>query len=182
MEINMRIFNTLLCAVSLIALCACHSAPPAKTAEQQAAEAAALAATPQIEVLAKHRTLATYEGTHYRPCLGRTALCPKDCGSSGEFARFTIDKYVSFESDSPYAEKQKFFLVQVSDYYKNPVGVEALNQTISRLEKGDKVYLDWNHVYVTHDGMSTPAHPVVRLEKIMPAVEEPAAPQTGKQK
>ncbi len=120
----------------------------------------------KVQVLAKHRTIATYEGTQYRLCMGRTTLCPDRCGDSGEFARFKIDQYTAFEKNSQYGEKRDEFLIQVSDYNKKPIGDPAVSKTVQSLKTGDKVTLWWDHLYVTKDGVSAPRYPLVKLEKL----------------
>jgi hypothetical protein len=54
------------------------------------AKDAAEEAKEKRELLANHETLAAFDGLNYRLCMGRTALCPKQCGHSGEFAIFTV--------------------------------------------------------------------------------------------
>ena len=151
-------------------LCGCHSGKPAGSIEKNAKEAVAPAvqstSLKKTELLARHQTIATFEGVEYQLCKGRTSLCPKECGNSGEFATFKIDKYQNYKSYSPYGEQQKSFTIQISDYDKKPVGDKALNQTIAGLKKGDKVYLDWTHLYVSENGVSAPQYPVMRLENM----------------
>jgi hypothetical protein len=119
------------------------------------------------ELLANHETLAVFDGVEYRLCKGRTALCPKDCGDSGEFATFTVRKYLKYEKPGEYGDpKQVDFLVQISDYYKKPKGDASILKTVSGLKKGDYVLLSWHHDYVTKDGVSSPERPITKLEPI----------------
>jgi hypothetical protein len=119
------------------------------------------------ELLANHETLAVFDGLKYRLCMGRTALCPKQCGHSGEFATLTVKKYLKYEKLGQYGDpEQKTFLVQVSDYDKKPKGDPKILETVKGLKKGDYVLLSWHHDYVTKEGASSPERPIVKLESI----------------
>ena len=119
------------------------------------------------ELLANHETLAVFDGVDYRLCRGLTALCPKDCGDSGEFANFAVKKYLKYEKLGQYGDpEQQTFLVQVSDYYKKPKGNAEILKTVKALTKGDYVLLSWHHDYVTKAGTSSPERPIVKLEAI----------------
>jgi hypothetical protein len=134
------------------------------------------------ELLAKHETLAVFEGVNYRLCRGLTSRCPKQCGDSGEFASFGVKKYLKYEKPGEYGDpKQETFLVQVSDYDKLPKGDSKILKTVKSLKKGDYVLLSWNHDYVTKAGTSSPERPIVKLEKIGQAkVKELLAPGAGR--
>ena len=119
------------------------------------------------ELLANHETLAVFDGLKYRLCMGLTALCPKECGHSGEFAIFTVKKYLKYEKLGQYGDsEQRDFLVQVSDYDKKPKTDPKILETVKGLKKGDYVLLSWHHDYVTRDGASFPERPIVKLTKI----------------
>jgi hypothetical protein len=129
------------------------------------------------ELLARHETLAVFEGVHYRLCMGLTSRCPKECGDSGEFASFGIKKYLKYEKPGQYGDpKQQTFLVQVSDYDKRPKGDPKILETVKSLKKGDYVLLSWHHDYVTKEGSSFPERPLVKLEKIGKAKAEELMP------
>jgi len=129
--------------------------------------AAAEEPTEKRQLLAKHETLAVFDGLKFRLCMGRTALCPERCGDSGEFATFTVKKSLKYEKHGQYGDpKQENFLVQVSDYDKNPKGDPKILETVKGLKKGDYVLLSWHHDYVTKEGVSSPERPIVKLEKI----------------
>ena len=49
------------------------------------------------EMLAKHQTVAQFQGVEYQQCRGLTSLCPDQCGGSGDFASFRILKYLAYE-------------------------------------------------------------------------------------
>jgi hypothetical protein len=119
------------------------------------------------QLLSEHHTLASFNGVEFRLCRGRTALCPERCGHSGNFAGFTIKKYVKYKKHGEYGDpEQKSFHVQVSDFDKEPIGDVAIAKTIAGLKKGDVVLLSWNHDYVTKDGSSFPERPIVSLKKV----------------
>ncbi len=123
----------------------------------------------QRELLSRHETLAVFDGVDFRLCRGRTALCPEQCGDSGEFASFTIKKYLKYEKLGQYGDpEQRNFLVQVSDFHRKPKGDPKILETVKGLEKGDHVLLSWNHDYVTKQGTSSPERPIVKLEKVTP--------------
>ncbi len=119
------------------------------------------------ELLARHETLAVFEGVNYRLCRGLTSRCPKACGDSGEFASFGIKKYLKYEQPGQYGDsEQETFLVQVSDYDKRPKGDSKILETVKSLNKGDHVLLSWHHDYVTKEGASFPERPIVKLQKV----------------
>ena len=119
------------------------------------------------ELLSEHHTVAVFDGVEFRLCRGRTALCPENCGHSGNFAFFTVKKYVKYEKHGEYGDpQQKSFVVQVSDFDKMPFGNPEISKTIAGLKKGDLVHLSWNHDYVTKNGTSSPERPIVKLEKM----------------
>ena len=140
------------------------------------------------QLLANHETLAVFDGVNYRLCMGRTALCPKQCGHSGEFANFVIKRYLKYEKPGQYGDpKQKNLLVQVSDYDKKPKGDPKILETVKGLKKGDYVFLSWHHDYVTREGASYPERPIVKLESIGKEKAEellsaPAAPAAKEEK
>lgn len=126
-----------------------------------------------VKLLADHQTLAVLGGIDFRLCRGLTSLCPKECGHSGEFANFTIKKYLKYKKHDQYGDpEQTEFLIQVSDYNKKPKGDPAIAKTVGALKKGDFVLLSWRHDYVTKDGTSSPDRPIVLLEKIDKAKAE----------
>jgi hypothetical protein len=121
------------------------------------------------ELLANHETVAVFDGLNYRLCRGRTALCPERCGDSGEFANFAIKKYLKYEKPGRYGDpEQPSFLIQVSDFHRQPKGDPKILETVKSLQKGDYVLLSWHHDYVTKQGASFPERPIVKLEKLAP--------------
>lgn len=127
---------------------------------------AADSAVEQRKLLAEHETIARLEEVQYRKCLGLTALCPDQCGHSGEFARFKILKYTRFQQHGKYGERETSFAIQVSDFSKKPKGDPAILAAVATLAPGDHVRLWWRHEYVTRNGASGPERPVVKIEKL----------------
>ena len=119
------------------------------------------------KILSKHITISTYEGAQFRRCRGLTGRCPENCGNSGEFARFTINEYLTYEKPGKYGDpKQKQYLIQISDFHKKPKGDADILKVIKGITKGDKVHLAWNHYYVTRKGSSFPERVVKELKKL----------------
>ena len=46
----------------------------------------------QRKLLSSHETVAVFDGINERMCNGATGRCPWECGSSGDYATFTIKK------------------------------------------------------------------------------------------
>ena len=134
----------------------------------------------KTQLLSAHETEAVFAGIEYRRCRGLTGRCPERCGSSGEYARFTIAKYLKYAKPGKYGDaKAKDRLIHISDFHKKPTGDPKLNAIIKGLKKGDRVLLSWNHNYVTRDGSSAPQRPITKLEKIAkgkPVGGNPAKP------
>lgn len=119
------------------------------------------------QLLAEHETVAVLAGIDYQLCRGLTALCPKECGQSGEYAKFTIKKYIKYKKHGQYGDpEQATYAVQISDYHKHPLGDPKIREAVKDLKKGDYVLLSWRHDYVTKDGSSSPERPILKLEKI----------------
>lgn len=127
-----------------------------------------LADDADLEVLAKHNTIAKFEGSKFRLCRGRTAACPEKCGDSGEYANFTILRYTEYEKPGKYGDpKQESYSIQISDFHKKPVGDPELAKTIASLKQGDEVVLGWNHLYgEIQPGLMSPKRVVVELKKV----------------
>ena len=121
------------------------------------------------ELLAVHDTVARFEGTEDRTCMGRTALCPDECGHSGQYAVFAVLGYRSFETyTEPAFEKQARFAVMVGDQDGHPVGDLTVAAAVAELSPGDTVRLTWRHEQVTRNGGTGPERRIVMLEKARP--------------
>ena len=128
--------------------------------------AAALAAE-KYDVLAVHKTKATFTGTREHRCMGLTALCPDRCGDSGTLAVFTIDEYTLWEKRGEYGDdRQTTFQFLTENNMKQAKIPAELLAKIKTLKPGDKVVLEWEHRYMNRDGSRWPERPVVKLEKI----------------
>jgi len=121
----------------------------------------------QRDLLALHVTVARYDSTAYHRCMGMTTLCPDKCGSSGDFASFTVLRYLDYEKLGEYGDpKTDTFTVQVNDNMGNvkvPIDFQA---HITALKPGDIVLLAWRHDYVTKDGTSSPERPIILLSSV----------------
>jgi hypothetical protein len=107
-------------------------------------------------------------------CRGLTALCPDDCGHSGDMATFDVVTYVTYDKKGQYGDpKQKQFVTMVQDNKGNAKLPKAVSDKIGALQAGDLVRLHWHHDYVTRvegGGVSKfPERPIVSVEKITPA-------------
>ena len=123
-----------------------------------------------VEILARHETLAEFRGTRPHRCRGLTALCPDDCGESGTVAEFRIKRYLAYERPGEYGDpKAEQLVFMLEDNRGNPKATADVRAVVQALEEGDRVLLSWNHLYVTVDGHAGPERPVTRLEAI-PAI------------
>ncbi|MBM4093218.1 MAG: hypothetical protein FJ224_11500 [Lentisphaerae bacterium] len=123
----------------------------------------------KAETLARHETVAEFQGTNYHRCMGLTSLCPDKCGESGPLAKFRIVHYVTYEKIGEYGDpKWDEFSFLVEDNMKHPKVPAEMHTAVNSLRKGDIVLLSWKHDYVTSDGGSAPERPLTRLEKIAP--------------
>ena len=116
---------------------------------------------PKNDFSTYHRFKAVFKGIEYNKCLGRTALCPIDCGSSGDFATFKILKYEKLEGDGLTRKEQlKKYTIKISDYYKNSFN-DPNTKFIYKLERNDEVDIEVVFIYDTKI-------PVVRtIEKVI---------------
>lgn len=155
MKMNLwnRIGSGLLVCAALMASSGDAGAAPPKEGERQ--------------TLSKHSTVAQLEGIAYQRCMGRTSLCPDQCGNSGDFATFRVLKYLGYEKLGEYGDpKQTEFVFQVADNH-NKLKVSAeVKSKLATLSKGDYVRLNWVHDYATKNGTSSPERIVTKLEKI----------------
>lgn len=123
----------------------------------------------KVETLARHVTVAEFQGTSYHRCMGLTSLCPDECGESGSLAKFRIVHYVTYEKLGEYGDpKWDEFSFLLEDNMKHPKVPAEIHTAVNSLKKGDMVLLSWNHNYVTGKGGSAPERPLTRLEKIAP--------------
>ena len=138
------------------------------------------------DLLAKHQTVAQFEGVTEHKCLGMTTACPDRCGSSGDMATFKIVKYLAYEKPGQYGdEKQTKFMFLVQDNLKNVKVPAEIKTAVEALKPGDYVRLNWRHDYVTAGGSKFPERPIETIKPISKAEadklaampETPAAPK-----
>ena len=136
-----------------------------------------------IVTLARHATVAEFEGCSYHQCLGMTSLCPDKCGQSGTVAAFKVIRYVTYEKLGEYGDpKCEQFVFMVEDNMKTSKVPSGVRNAVNSLKKGDRVLLSWNHDYVTVDGSSGPDRPITKLEKLKESPQVPQEPATGESK
>jgi len=129
------------------------------------------------EHFATFLTLATYEGTSWRECMFRTALCPNNCGHSGNMATFSVDKYIVYAKFHEYGDGKdgKFLVLIDNGENTKPLIDEKSYETIKSLKKGDRVLLSWNHLYVTETvGEFKSQFPERPINLILPITEKQA--------
>ncbi|MEI6218207.1 MAG: hypothetical protein WCP86_04855 [bacterium] len=133
--------------------------------------------------LARHATVAEFEGCSCHQCLGMTSLCPDKCGQSGTVAAFKVIRYITYEKLGEYGDpKCEQFMFMVEDNMKNPRVPTAIRNAVNSLKKGDRVLLSWNHDYVTVDGSSAPDRPITRLERLLEPAQDNQQPAVGESK
>ena len=116
----------------------------------------------KAEKYATFLTLATFDGISEHKCLGRTALCPDQCGHSGEMATFTIDKTLAYGRYNEYGDTrtETFQVLIKNNLNDTPLIPQDIYDQIKSLKKGARVLLSWNHNYVTIEGSSAPERPI----------------------
>ena len=124
------------------------------------------------ELLAENNTVAKFTGIAYQQCRGMTALCPDQCGGSGDFASFQIVSYLVYRKPGQYGDpKTTTYTFQVEDNMKNLKVPKELAAEVRGLKPGDYVLLNWRHDYVTRfeEGgrfAQFPERPITMLRKI----------------
>lgn len=118
-------------------------------------------------LLSLHKTVATFGGINERKCFARTAGCPDQCNHGGEFAKFSIKKYLHYEKLGKYGDgKTEEYYVRVNDDAElNGLTLER-KSVLDGLKVGDYVLLSWNHDYVNRNKVSSPERPITELIKI----------------
>ncbi|XP_066917687.1 uncharacterized protein [Clytia hemisphaerica] len=119
------------------------------------------------DLLAKHETVATFNGLEDRPCFFRTSRCPNECGHAATLAVFHVIKYLNYEKPGKYGDKkQEKFHVRPSDSVEISGLTPDRKSVLESLKGGDYVLLSWNHDYVHTGGCSSPQRPITKLDKI----------------
>lgn len=123
---------------------------------------------PEGEVLAEHRTVARYEGITEQPCSFMTAQCPNECDHGGSFATFAIERYIDYRQCSAFGDpKQETFALRLllKGGTRAPETSPALVRIIEDLKKGEKVELNWVHLYRSTENGHFPERLITHLEK-----------------
>ena len=149
-------------------------APAPATGRGAAPAATAKNVTIKRQVLAENQTVAKFTKIAYQQCRGMTALCPDNCGDSGDFATFEIMTYVKYNKLGEYGdEKAKTYSFQVNDNHGVLKIPKEYADAVRALKPGDLVLLNWNHEYVTReeDGTSAsgPERPLTKVQTISKA-------------
>jgi hypothetical protein len=123
------------------------------------------------QLLANHETVAKLKNIAFQKCRGLTAMCPDNCGDSGDYANFTIVAYTKYEKPGEYGDpKSDTFSFQIQDNRKKLKVTKELADTAKALKPDDYVILTWHHDYVTRTegggSSSFPERPIIKLEKI----------------
>ena len=119
------------------------------------------------EVLAINETIATFTKIEHVPCRFRTALCPDRCDHATDTAVFKIDEYVKYEQPGKYGDDkaEEFYWNLKPNADSNKLHPEYIEQ-VKALKPGQKVKLNWNHLYVSDGCCQSPERRVTFFEKI----------------
>ena len=121
----------------------------------------------QFETLATNSTVAIFEGINKRPCMFRTALCPDRCEHSQETAKFKILEYLDYTKPSQYGdEKQENYYAKISNNTREDRQKKEFIDFIRTLNNGDKVKLNWDHIYVNNNGSFYPERPIRAIKRV----------------
>lgn len=131
--------------------------------------AAKQSSSERSELLDRNETVAVFDRVSFHRCNGKTALCPINCGDSGDMAVFTIKKYLKYDKRGQEGDDKAAtyrFLIN------NTLGEQKISpqmaETIRALRLGDYVLLSWDHLSITRDGASYSERPVTKLESLSP--------------
>ena len=117
------------------------------------------------EILYHHDVVAEFSHIEHIPCRFRTELCPDKCDHATDVAVFNVIKYNKYEINGKYGdEKQEQIFVDVKKpiYGQDP----SIAKLALELQKGQKVHLIYDHIYITENNTQYPVRPCVELEKI----------------
>lgn len=96
-----------------------------------------------------HVFIAKFKQIKFHTCLGLTALCPKDCGNSGNYAIFNVSSYKThIINGEAGTEKLLTYNIQISDYYKNEIKEDYVS-FIKKLKPEDEVTIYIDYIYDT---------------------------------
>lgn len=133
----------------------------AEPASPAVSEASAVSPS-NVRLLAFNRVLATFEGIEHKPCMFLTALCPDKCQHARDVAKFKVVRYLDYGSFGQYGDApQDIFYVSMKEDDREDPQAPAVLAAIRGLKQGDGVELSWAHLYVTHEGLSSPQRRVL---------------------
>ena len=119
------------------------------------------------DTLAKNSTIAIFEGISKRQCMFKTALCPDKCNHSKEIAKFKIVEYLEYIKSGEYGdEKQEYFYCDINVNAQEDKQKKEFIDFIKTLKEGDKVKLNWDHIYVDNNGSRYPERPIRFIGKV----------------
>ncbi|MFC4993763.1 hypothetical protein [Rubritalea tangerina] len=119
------------------------------------------------ETLSTHKTLATYQGSKFRPCRHLTTLCPDQCSHAGTVAQFKVNQYLNYKKLGKYGDpKATTFHTMLEDQLGNSKLSKQTLNTIKALKLGDQVELSWIHEYVTQNNASYPVRTITELKPL----------------
>lgn len=120
-----------------------------------------------FDVLSTHKTIAEYVGTEHMPCMFRTALCPDRCGHAKDVAKFKIIEYKFYEKPGQYGdEKTDMFRVELHPKRVPTSQNPEIDEVLPKLKEGQKVELEWRHIYTSDAGSKYPERPVDKIAPI----------------
>ena len=121
----------------------------------------------KYDTLATNSTISIFEGITKQPCMFRTALCPDNCNHSKETAKFKIIEYLEYTKPGEYGdEKQEYFYANMNANDEENIQKKEFINFIKELKEGDKVKLNWDHIYVNNNGSRYPERPIRAISKV----------------
>jgi hypothetical protein len=167
-----RIFaSTALFAAAIAAAAFAATTTPATRPTAPSPTTSAKNVSIKRELLAENQTVAQFTALAYQRCMGMTALCPDNCGDSGDFATFQITAYLKYNKLGQYGDDPaKTYTFQVNDNHGTLKIPQEYAAKVRALKPGDYVLVNWNHEYVTleENGASSsgPERPLTKVEPI----------------
>mgnify|MGYP004701973303 CR=1 FL=1 len=121
----------------------------------------------KVDILAINETISTFEGIEFIPCMFLTALCPDRCGHAKNVAKFKVVEYIKYEKPGKYGDdKSEYFMVDINPNAEEDKQPQEFLNVIKTLKVGDKVKLNWNHLYINTEHACYPERTITLLEPI----------------
>ena len=112
-----------------------------------------------------HVFTAKFEGITFHRCMGRTALCPEECGQSGNMASFKVINYQDLVVNGEAGrEKLEHYQVLISNFHKIDIDKSYVSD-IKNLQNGDEVTIYLEYVYDTTLPTVQTVENIVRITK-----------------